>query len=119
MDSTWNNYLNQYRNLYKIKVCDDQVRAIICKHGEIKPYSLLKRELFFCGNFHSKRKKTAIKKLKPSYCVVLQDGEEELMLKFPENKLPELVNLINIRKRRMISQEQREKLKKIGFKKKT
>jgi len=105
--SIFNNHLNKYQDQYKIFKTNDDIYSIKCRYGIIQPFSLKKQLLIFVGTFQSKRKKSAFLKIKPSSCEIIQDCETECSLKFPETKLKELENYLQIKKKRILTEEQK------------
>lgn len=107
-DIVWNKYLKlKYKDKYKFKEGQEGIWNIKCKWGIIQPYSLKKGFLLYAGSFPSPNKKTFFLKKVPVYCEIIQDGEEEVTLKFKEEFLSRLVNVLEIRKKRKMSEKQR------------
>lgn len=109
-DIIWNKYLNKYSDLYKIKTSEDKIRYIVCKEGQIKPHSLIKKTLQAYIDSTKRKKSFLISKL-PSYCEIVQDCEQEVVVSFPESELNNLSTLFKVKKRKRITPELREKLR--------
>lgn len=110
-DSIWNQYLCKYDLKYKIRIQEDNIRAIICKYGIIELYSLKEGILLFCGIFPTKQKLSYLLKKLPNFVDIISEGEGECVIIFPETKLAELESILKIKKRRRISSKTRQQLR--------
>lgn len=110
-DSTWNSYMRKYQKSYKVLRGEDMIDYIRCKHGKIMPFSIKKGLFLFYGGFHSQRKKNAFLKIIPSFFRVSQNGHDDCVITFPMDKLSEMESTLNIRKRRQLTDQQKDVLR--------
>ena len=111
-DTTWEDYLKKYKDRFILKQSEDKIWYIDCYYGQIKPYSILKGYLGFYGIFPNSRKKTYFwKKIKSFEVKLIQDATEELSLKFKENYLSSLLEILKVKRKPNLSNEEREKRK--------
>lgn len=109
LDSIWNRYLSKYRSQYKIEIeKETNTQHIVCKYGKIEPFGLKRGLLLFYGGFPSQTKKTYFLKKIPSMSKPTQEGYDEVVIPFPEKDLELVEELFQIRKRRIISEEKKE-----------
>lgn len=106
----YNEYLRKYEDTYQTYRNDDNVYVIKTKHGNIQPFSVDCKFLCFYGNLLSRSKKTWLIKKLPTYCLVTQEADTEVVFKFPENQLIWLSKMLKITKKRKLTDEQRTKL---------
>src|SRR3989344_666018 len=109
-ESEWNRYLSKYDSKFKTYRDEDGISVIQCKYGKIAPFSSFLGLLGFYGCFPTSNKKTRFLAKIPPFCEVIQDGDTDVGLKFPESKLWELVGCLRIKKRRVISPEEKKRL---------
>ena len=96
-DTFWEDYLKKYSSKFIVKQDEDKIWYIDCYYGQIKPYSVLKGYLGFYGVFPNSRKKTYFwKKIKKFDVELVQDATEELSLKFKENYLSSLLEILKV-----------------------
>ena len=110
-DSIWNTYLKKYSNKYQLVHDENNIWQIKCKYGNIQLHSFSKKELCYVSEFKTKQKTTFQKKKIPKFCDVTQGGDFDFVCKFPENRLEEVVDLFYVRKRRILSEEHKQKLR--------
>ena len=107
-DSFWNKYVKKYRVDYKVFKGEEGIWRIKCKYGEIYPHSIIGEQLAYCFTTEKRTVKTynAIKAQMP-------DAKEhtQFILVFPESDLKKYEEILQIKKRRHLSQEQKEKFK--------
>ena len=113
-DHIWNKYLNKYAKKYKTK--DDQtgMKTILTKYGTIQPYSILQDLLCLETEHGSTRSKTGFKHKIPDFCTITQEGDSELVIKFPEERLEELEVPFGIRKKKRVSEATLQHLRAIS-----
>jgi len=99
------NYVRQFSKKYKVQKGDDGIWEIVCKKGDIEPYSLT--ELCCYQKFPNRVGIYALKNRLPKYCTVTQETGGEIVFKFPKEHLDEIADLVKAKKRRKISEEQR------------
>lgn len=105
-----NSYLRKYAHLYAIERGPDGAARIKCSRGHISTYSLKKRLLFFYGSWLTARGKNAFLRSKPHFCAVSQEADAEVVVVFPEARLPEMVKPCRVRCRRKYSPKERQRL---------
>lgn len=110
-EGIWNKYLKKYSNKYKVFIGEERTYKIKCSYGHIEPYSLKKGLLCFCGYFESPNKKTYFLKGLLDFCETTQEGYDEVVVKFPEEKLPILCDIFKVKRKRVMSDETKERLK--------
>lgn len=110
IDSVWNNYLKKYNDNYKVQPDEINIWQIQCTYGTIQLYNLSKKELCFVGEYKSARGINFLKRTIPSFCTITQEGVCDIVIKFPESKIHELVDIFKIRKKRKLSDEHKAKL---------
>lgn len=94
-----------YRSRYRCRRGEDGIWEILCKHGDIEPYSLTE---LCCSVVRSRSVARIVAKL-PSYCQVTQGGGADVVFKFPISKLDEIAVIAGAYKRRHLSPEQKAK----------
>lgn len=110
LDYFWNNYLKKYSDKYKVRPNEINIWQVQCVYGTVQLFSLLKKEFCFVGEFKSaKGVNLSVKKL-PSFCTITQIGDCDIVIKFPESKIHDVVDLFHIRRKRQISPEHLAKL---------
>jgi hypothetical protein len=110
-------YLNKYNKKYQLETLEDGIVAIKCKFGTIEPNGLTKGLLGYWGSFHSIRKTHAYMKRLPDWIELTQQASDGFGIKFPESRLEELEEPLEIRKKKKCSPETLERLKKYAFSK--
>ena len=105
----WNTYLKKYAKTYKVILKEDRHNAIFCKEGDISRYS--NTELVFYGEFNTERRKNSRIKMLPAFCSITQEGDTELCIKFPEEKLQDTEKVFKIRKKKQLTEEHRKALR--------
>ena len=109
-EGIWNNYLKKYNNNYKVRSDEINIWQIQCKYGTIQLYSILKKELCFVGDYKSGKGVNILKRKLPAFCTVTQEGDCDIVVKFPESEIHNVVDLFYIRKKKKISPEHLAKL---------
>lgn len=109
-DTVWNNYLKKYGGKYKVRRDGVNVWHIQCAYGNIQLFSLLKKEFCFVGEFKSARGINLLVKKLPSFCTITQIGDCDIVIKFSESRIHDIIDLFHIRKKRQISAEHLSKL---------
>jgi hypothetical protein len=99
------NYMRRFADRYRVRRGEDGTWELPCRHGNIEPYSLT--ELCCYQVFKSKQGVTWLKKSLPGYCNVTQDAGAELVFKFPNEKFEEIAALVEAKKRRILTPEQK------------
>lgn len=108
-ESIWNSYMNKYQERYVILTGGDNINKIKCVFGHIEPYSLKKGYLMFYGKFPTPSKKTnLLKKIKGLGFDITQEAYDEFCFKFKESSLGSLLELLKIKKRMKLTNEQRQ-----------
>ncbi len=111
-DSVWNNYLSKYSEKYRVKPGKDNIKRIWCHSmGEISIYSLLASKLLFYRDFLTSKKKSYFIKTLPAFCQITQNAMTEVCVSFPESKLEVLEGIFKIKKRKKLSEEQKQVLR--------
>lgn len=106
----WNDYLKKYNDRYKVRPDEINIWQIQCIYGTIQLSNLLKKDLCFVGEYKSARGVNFLVKKLPSFCTVAQIGDCDIVVKFPESRIHDVVDLFYIRKKRQISPEHLAKL---------
>lgn len=101
----YNKYLNKYTKKYQLQTNEDGIVAIKCKFGTIEPNGLTNGTLGYWGFFHSIRKTHAYMKRLPDWVEITQNADDGFCIKFPEEKIEDLEDPLQIRKRKKISPE--------------
>lgn len=102
--------MKKYNDRYKVRSDAINIWQILCKYGTIQTYSISKQELCFVGSYKSAKGINLLKQRMPSYCTVTQQGDYDVVVKFPESKLHNLIDVFQIRKKRKLSEEHLQKL---------
>ena len=111
-DTQWEDYLKKYKDKFIIKQSEDKIWYIDCYYGQIKPYSILKGYLGFYGIFPNSYKKAYFKrKIKEFDVEVVQEATEEISLKFKEPYLFSLLEILKVKRKPNLSNEERERRK--------
>lgn len=111
-ESEWNKYLDKYTTMYVIHIDEIGISCIKLNKnmGYIQPYSIVNKKLIAVMDFkHNKTKNIIKRKLERMNIQIVQDGDCELSFVFPESILKSMESIINIRKRRDLSEKTREK----------
>jgi len=109
-DNLWNAYLKKYGGRYKVRPNEVNIWQILCVYGTVQPYSILRRELCFVGEFKSARGINLLVKKLPSFCTIVQIGDCDIVVKFSESRIHDIIDLFHVRKKRQISPEHLAKL---------
>ena len=109
---TWNNYLKKYSDVYRLKRMEDGIWAILCKWGEITLHSYVNKQLGFYGNFKTSQKKTYFLKKLPKTVEIIQNYECEVNIAFLESYLPFLLDIFQVRKKKVLTEQHKAKLRK-------
>lgn len=112
-DRTWNEYLLKYKGDFRVFRAEDNIVSIKCKYGEITPYSILKKELTYYGEYNTQKKLTYFCKKLPDYCKIIQMGQTEVVIAFFERFLYDLSEVLMIRKKMKYSSEVLEQKRRI------
>lgn len=104
-DKALETYVRQFEDRYKVRRGEDGIQEIVCAHGDIEPYSTT--ELCCFQAFKSQRGINNLKRRLPAYCTATQEGNEDLVFKFPNAHLDEIAEMVEARKRRHLSEEQK------------
>ena len=112
MGIDYNKFMNKYKEEYIVQKQEDNIIAIKCKgKGTIDLYSALSPELGFYIDKGSKRKLNMFLKKLPLYINIITQGETEVYLSFPEDKLKDMVPYLKPYMKRHLSLETKEKLR--------
>lgn len=112
-DKVWNTYLREkYAKKYRVKMGQDRIWYILCKYGEIDVFSLKKGFLMFYGYYPTKSRKTFLIRKCPSFVRFFAEGDMECGCLFPESKLKVMEKIFIIRKKKRLSEAQKEVLRK-------
>jgi len=112
----WNRYLKPYKDRYRC-FCDEQgIWSIKCKKGFIQPYSIEKKQLVAVLDFKTIRQLTWFKK-KLQYKAtnttqISQEGDMDICVVFDEDSLKKLVVVFKVYKKKKLSAQTKEKLRK-------
>ena len=111
-DRIWNSYIHKFDGKYitfsdEIGICSIKLNR---KLGFIQPYSIKKRQLVAVLTFRSGQHKTFFMKKIPTVGFISQNGDSELCIVFNEKDIKKFENILGIRKRRKLSDEQRKVL---------
>ena len=113
-NKTWNDYLSKYRNQYRTKKDADSVTIILCKHGLIMPYSVVKKELVGVFDFNTSRQLTGFKQRCGNNGIsalrISQEGDTDICVVINETDLPSVVFAWKVKKRKNLTDEQRKVL---------
>lgn len=102
------NYVRQYRDIYKTRKNENGIWGIPCKKGNIEPYS--HKELCCYQEFKNRLGINTMKDKLPKYCEITQETATGLVFKFPNQRLKEIAEIVKAKKRRHLSPEHREKI---------
>lgn len=94
---------------FKVQLGEDGIWSVVCKHGDIESYS--KTEMCFYGSFRSARGGNSILGKLPDYCQITQVGGGEFVFKFPNGRFYDIANLVNAKRKKILSQERIEALR--------
>ena len=105
-------YLRRYKGHYKVTRADDGVWQIETKH---KPRNSLTFDIYVYDDAHlaamlPPRAAKHLLRSTPGLCEVHQDGADAVVLIFREERLDELSDDLRIRRRRKVSDTERERL---------
>jgi len=109
-ENIWNDYLKKYNDKYKVRHDEINIWQVQCVYGTIQLYSILKKELCFVGEYKSAKGINLLERKLPSFCNVTQKGDRDIVVKFPESNIHDVIDLFHIRKKRQISPEHLAKL---------
>lgn len=100
----WNRYIQKFADKYKIKRDNASGEYYIrSKIGEVKLHNITKQQLsFFLYEGHPKIK-NVLKRHQLLTCT--QEGDEEAIFMFSEDKLDELADVLRLIKRKILSEE--------------
>jgi hypothetical protein len=101
-ESIWKGYLKKYDTEYQIKADETGIKRIICKTGTIQPYSIIKQELCYENEFISGRALGSFKRKLLPQCTITQEGDSDIVVKFPESMLTQMVPILQICKKRQL-----------------
>ena len=110
-DREFNNYLKKFNKLYKVSKCvDDPMKIIQGKYGRIEPYGRGKLEVWLKEELSQKRMGLLKRQLVPISLRYLNmtDGGSAIFL---EEKIEGVASIIKVRKKRIMTEEQKEKLR--------
>lgn len=110
-DSIWNGYLRKYAKQFATFKGEDNITKIKCKFGHVEPFSLKHKKLLFYGDFKTSQKKTYFLKAFANKVEVVQDAYSECVIAFPEPKLAVLSGLLRCKKKRQLTEAQKEVLR--------
>jgi hypothetical protein len=108
-DTEWNTHLKKYKTKYRVRPDEIGIYNIICRVGQIQTYSIRNGELCFTGEYKSGKGVANIKRAIPKYCTITQEGDTDIVVKFPEEKLTSVEEIFKPRKKRVMSEENKEK----------
>ena len=111
----WNKYMKvKYGKDYFLMKEDVGTYCIKClkkSGGRIEPYSIKKQILMFVSDLGmGTGKANNINTVLPDWCIVERDGDG-IIFRFPENKLVEVGEFIFLRKKKQLTEEQKEILR--------
>jgi hypothetical protein len=112
--SIWRNHIKKYEDKFILFLGEDNIWKIKCKYGHIEPFDLKKGLLSFYGSFPSPFKKTSFLKKIHSRRIntnANQIGYDDCVVSFPETDIGELIKPMKIFKKRIITDEAREKMR--------
>jgi hypothetical protein len=109
----WNYYLqNRYNTTYRFERSDDGIKAIRCKKGKIEPYSIIKAKVIFISNgynriiyFINKVKRCGVETTNWVIC------DDSFSCVFNESDLKLMENVLQIRKRKLLTEEHKNRLR--------
>ena len=115
-EQTYKQYLKRYEQDYQLYLDQDQLWKIKCRKGNsIELASLTEETLLFSlrSGRTARTKSTLLKKLEEAELPygILQEGDVEINITFPEQRIAEYEELFGIRKRKQLSEEQRQALR--------
>ncbi len=118
--SVWNPYMKKYERKFVTFRGKEGIWRIKCRFGDISPYSLKRGLLMFSGTFPTPSKKTYFLKKIKGLGEITQEASFECTIKFLEKKLNDFTDILQIRQRMKLSQEERKRrselMKKINTK---
>lgn len=109
--------VEKYRSKYRVEHDEDGTHIILCKGRQAngtRPhvYRWGDGELGFVGV--GQAKKSALLKKHPGTFTVWLDCEDEFILRFPEERLPGVAKALECRRKRRVSQRERQRLREIS-----
>ena len=105
-DKQFENYVRQFKDKYRVQKGEDGIWEIICKKGDIEPYSMT--ELCCYKIFKNRVGINKLKEKLPEYCQITQETANEIVFKFPNERLDEVAAITGAIKRRHLSVKHRE-----------
>ena len=110
-DRTWNTYCKKFGNKYIIDHDEINIAVLRCTFGNIQPYSIIKKQLCFVGDFRSVRHKNAFKKKCTFKHKITQEGDTDIVIMFSEGILDSTAQKLKIHRKKNLSDEQRNVLR--------
>ncbi len=108
-DKDWDYYLKKYRETYKLYRDEAGMWKITCKKGEIYPYSI-EKQLLAVYLFNISRQ--FLRKVKAETRLTIQaDANHEIIASFSEDNLAELSYFLGIKRKKVLTEEQRQALR--------
>ena len=117
-DQILKTYMQKYQDEYRVRPAEDGIWEVTCRgNSTIGLYSQQNSLLYysFAGGKSSRAKTALLQKLNGviDYNIVAE-GDIEVMLSFPESQLEQAEDVFKIRKRKQLSDEQRDALRERG-----
>ena len=107
----FNLYMNKFKKQYAVIINEDNIRIINGKLGKIAPYDPKKQLLgVWCINLTKRHKNSLLKRLKPILIEVHQNCDNEFGAYFHEKDIDAVCSAIKAKRRRKLTDEQRQKL---------
>jgi hypothetical protein len=113
IDILFENYMKKFNDRYFVRKDEDGIFNITGRWGKIAPYDPEKQLLgCWCINLTRWKKKSFLKRLQPYFIDVHQDCDCEFGGYFHEKDTQTIAKIIGAKKRRALSDEQRQALAK-------
>lgn len=103
-DRLFNNMLKAVSYKYRVVKGEDKIYEIPCKDGDIEPYSFT--DLCYYQECGTVRAKNAFKKKLPRYCSITQEGDTEIVVRFPVSELDHFADIVGAKKKRVLTETQ-------------
>jgi len=110
-DQYWSNYMKKYKNRFFITRDECGLSVLEFKQGKIAPYDLENGFLgVWCTDLTPRKKSSLLRRLNPYLVDVHQDADSEFGAYFVENNFYNVCKILNVRRRRELSPQQRLEL---------
>ena len=115
--SQWNSYLRKYNDKYIVKRDESNIYQIQCYKTSydvnVQLYSLKDKLLAVLFNYKSMRGIKKLERKMPKYCNIVQQGDGDCTIVFPECHLHDLdkLGIIHLKHKKQYSNEQLEKMR--------